>query len=69
MDIQYAQSMVFTPFDIAFPTNDIKAEAKANTEMILMADVNLDLLKEINQFGSVRNLKEKIGYLQGRQGK
>ena len=59
MDIQYAQSMVFTPCDFAFPTNGIKAEATANTEMILIADVDLDLLRELNQFGSVRNLKDR----------
>ena len=31
MDIQYAQSMVFTPCDFAFPSNGIKAEATPNT--------------------------------------
>lgn len=59
MDIQYAQSMVFTPCDFAFPTNGIKAEATPNTEMILIADVDLDLLSELNQFGSVRNLHDR----------
>lgn len=59
MDIQYAQSMVFTPCDFAFPTNGIKAEATANTEMILIADVDIDSLRELNQLGTVRNLKER----------
>ncbi len=59
MDIQYSQSMVFTPCDFAFPTNGIKAEATPNTEMILIADVDLDLLRELHQFGSVRNLKDR----------
>jgi predicted amidohydrolase len=59
MDIQFAQSVVFTPCDFAFPTNGIKAEATPNTEMILVADVDLDLLKELHQFGSVRNLKDR----------
>lgn len=27
--------------------------------MILIADVDLDLLRELNQFGSVRNLKDR----------
>ena len=45
MDIQYAQSTVFTPCDFAFPANGIKAEATPNTEMILIADVDIDLLK------------------------
>ena len=59
MDIQYAQSMVFTPCDFAFPANGIKAEATANTEMILIADLDIDLLRNLNQFGSVRNLKDR----------
>ena len=59
MDIQFAQSMVFTPCDFQFPTNGIKAEATQNTEMILIADVDLDLLRELNRFGSVRNLNDR----------
>ena len=59
MDIQFAQSMVFTPCDFAFPTNGIKAEATPNTEMILVADVDLDLLLELNEFGSVQNIKDR----------
>ena len=59
MDIQFAQSMVFTPCDFAFPTNGVKAEATQNSEMILIADVDIDLLRELNQFGSVRNLKDR----------
>ncbi|MCF8367662.1 MAG: carbon-nitrogen hydrolase family protein [Bacteroidales bacterium] len=59
MDIQFAQSMVFTPCDFAFPANGIKAEATTNTEMILIADVDIDLLRELNQFGSVKNLRDR----------
>jgi len=59
MDIQYAQSMVFTPCDFAFPANGIKAEATPNTEMILIADLDIDLLRQLNQFGSVRNLSDR----------
>lgn len=59
MDINYAQAMVFTPCDFAFPTEGIKAAATPNTEMILIADVDIDLLRELNQFGSVRNLKDR----------
>lgn len=59
MDIQYAQAVVFTPCDFSFPTNGIKAEATPNTEMILIADVDIDLLRELNKFGAVRNLKDR----------
>lgn len=59
MDIQYAQSAVFTPSDFAFPTNGVKTEATPNTEMTLIVDVDLNLLKELHNFGSVRNLKDR----------
>ena len=59
MDIQYAQSMVFTPCDFAFPADGIKAEATPNTEMILVVDLDIDLLRELNEFGSVTNLRDK----------
>ena len=59
MDIQYAQSAVFTPCDFAFPSNGIKAEATPNTEMILIADVDTYLLRELHELGSVRNLKDR----------
>ena len=59
MDIQYAQSMVFTPCDFAFPADGIKAEATPNTEMILVVDLDIDLLRELNEFGSVTNLRDR----------
>jgi len=59
MDMQFAQSIVFTPCDFAFPTNGIKAEATPNTEMVLIADVDIDLLTELHEFGSVKNLKDR----------
>lgn len=59
MDIQYGQSVVFTPCDFAFPTTGIKTEATPNTEMMLMADVDLDLLKELHEKGSVRILRDR----------
>ncbi|MBS1737196.1 MAG: GNAT family N-acetyltransferase [Bacteroidetes bacterium] len=59
MDIQYSQSVVFTPCDFAFPSNGIKSEATANTEMVLIADVDLSLLDELHSRGSVRNLKDR----------
>lgn len=59
MDIQYGKSMVFTPCDFAFPTNGIKSEATPNTEMILIADVDIDQLNELHNYGSVKNLKDR----------
>lgn len=59
MDIQYAQSGVFTPCDFSFPTNGIKSETTSNTEMILIADVDLTLLTELHLSGSVNNLLDR----------
>jgi predicted amidohydrolase/GNAT superfamily N-acetyltransferase len=59
MDIQYAQSAVFTPSDFAFPHDAVAAEATPNTEMTLMVDLDLDLLKELRKQGSVRNLQSR----------
>ena len=59
MDIQYAQSVVFTPCDFPFPINGVKTEATPNTEMILISDVDIDLLTELHNFGSVKNLKDR----------
>lgn len=59
MDIQYAQSAVFTPSDFAFPTNAVKAEATPNTEMVVLADVDLYLLRDIHEYGTVRTMKDR----------
>lgn len=59
MDIQFAQSAVFTPSDFAFPTNAIKAETTPNTEMMLVVDVDLHLLDELHHFGTVKLLQDR----------
>lgn len=59
MDIQYAQSAVFSPCDFAFSTEGIVAQATPNTEMVLIADVDLDDLKELHFSGSVHNLIDR----------
>ena len=59
MDIQYSQAAVFTPSDFAFPHDAVAAEATPNTEMTLIADLDLDLLKELREQGSVRNLQSR----------
>ncbi|QTA85811.1 carbon-nitrogen hydrolase family protein [Desulfonema magnum] len=59
MDIQYSQSAIFTPSDFAFPHDAVAAETTPNTEMTLIADIDLDLLKELRKHGSVRNLDSR----------
>ncbi len=59
MDIQYGQAAVFTPSDFAFPSNAIKGEATPNTEMTLIVDVDLNLLKELHHYGAVRTMSDR----------
>ncbi|MCA9773323.1 MAG: bifunctional GNAT family N-acetyltransferase/carbon-nitrogen hydrolase family protein [Myxococcales bacterium] len=59
MDIQYSQSGIFTPSDYAFPQDAIAAEATPNTEMTLVADLDLEKLKEMRMQGSVRNFQDR----------
>lgn len=59
MDIQFGQAAVFTPSDFAFPSNAIKGEATPNTEMTLIVDVDLNLLKELHHNGSVQVMKDR----------
>ena len=55
MDIQYAQSGIFTPSDIPFTRDAISAECTPNIETVIMDDVDLELLKRHRQTGSVVN--------------
>lgn len=56
MDIQYAQSGIFTPSDFMFPHDATLAEATPNAETTLIADLDINLIKRQRKFGSVRNL-------------
>lgn len=59
LDVQYAQSAVFSPSDFAFPQDAIMAETTPNTEMIIFSDLDLDKLKVLRNEGSVTNLKDR----------
>ncbi|NUN69708.1 MAG: GNAT family N-acetyltransferase [Bacteroidetes bacterium] len=55
LDIHYAQSAIFSPSDIPFTRDAIQSEATPNTEMVIVDDVDLELLKRHRQSGSVLN--------------
>lgn len=59
-DTHYAQSAVFTPADFAFPGDSIINEAAANSEALLVAEVNLDLLRTLHEHGAVTTLKDRL---------
>ena len=71
LDIQYAQSAIFTPSDLPFSRDAIQSEATPNIETVIVDDVDLELLKKHRQTGSVLNWQDrrtdlyKITYTKG----
>ncbi|AKO52604.1 hydrolase [Marinobacter psychrophilus] len=59
LDIQYAQSSVFSPSDFGFPHDAVMAETTPNTEMIMFSDMDLEKLTLVRNEGSVTNLKDR----------
>ncbi|MDX5377603.1 MAG: carbon-nitrogen hydrolase family protein, partial [Halomonas sp.] len=59
LDIQYAQSSVFTPSDFAFPHDAVLSETTPNTEMVIFSDLDLTRLTVVRAEGSVTNLKDR----------
>ncbi|NCT40566.1 MAG: GNAT family N-acetyltransferase [Alphaproteobacteria bacterium] len=59
MDIHYASSHIITPCDFPFARDGVAAEATANTETIIFADLNLNDLQVARQSGSVQNFKDR----------
>lgn len=58
-DIQYAQSCILTPCDLPFARDGIAAEASANVEMLIFADLAVDKLVDARLQGSVLNLSDR----------
>jgi len=59
LDVQYAQSSVFSPSDFAFPHDAVMAETTPNTEMIMFSDLDLEKLKLVRSEGAVTNIKDR----------
>ncbi len=59
VDIQYAQSAVFSPSDFAFSHDAIVSETTPNTEMTLIVDLDLHKLTQLQNEGSVRNYLDR----------
>lgn len=54
MDIQYAQSAIFTPSDIPFPSGAVAAECTENIETVVVQDIDLATLERNRLGGAVR---------------
>jgi len=59
MDIQYAQSAIFTPSDFSFPRDGIVAECTPNIEMVIVGDIDLEVLRRSRSSGSVRQFNNR----------
>ena len=59
LDIAYAQSAIFTPCDLPFARDGIAAEAEANIEQMIFADLDMARLDWAREQGSVRNLNDR----------
>jgi predicted amidohydrolase len=59
MDIQYAQSGIFTPSDFEFARDGVAAECNPNLETVVVADVDLEILRRQRKGGSVRQLRDR----------
>jgi predicted amidohydrolase len=59
VDVQYAQSAIFSPSDFCFPHDAIINEATANVETTLIADLDLDKLQSVKDTGAVRNFHDR----------
>ncbi len=59
VDVQYAQSAIFSPSDFGFPHDAIINETSANIETTLIADLDLAKLQRVKETGSVRNFADR----------
>lgn len=59
MDVQYAQSGIFTPSDFPFPRDAIAGECSANIETIVVGEVDLEILRRNRTTGTVTQWKDR----------
>jgi len=59
MDINYAQSGIYTPADFAFPPEAIAGECSPNLETVVIADLDLASLERTRKSGTVQNWKNR----------
>lgn len=59
MDIQYAQSGIFTPCDFSFSRDGIAADTTPNVETVAIADLRIETLVMARNNGTVKNLSDR----------
>ncbi|GGD90598.1 bifunctional GNAT family N-acetyltransferase/carbon-nitrogen hydrolase family protein [Paenibacillus nasutitermitis] len=59
VDIQYAQSGVYTPADFSFPRDGIAGECSENTETVMMAEVDMETLQRFRKSKDVLTFRDR----------
>ncbi|MBD3922382.1 carbon-nitrogen hydrolase family protein [Paenibacillus sp. PR3] len=59
MRLNYGQAAVLAPNDIPFPPRGIMVEGEINNDMIVTADLDLSLLYEVRERGSVMTWRDR----------
>lgn len=59
MRANFGQAAVITPNDIPFPPRGIQVEGELNHDMIVTADLDLDLLTQVREKGSVTTWRDR----------
>lgn len=59
MRANFGQAAVITPNDIPFPPQGLLAEGEINQDMIITADLDLDLLYRVREHGSVTTWRDR----------
>ncbi|MEH7236612.1 bifunctional GNAT family N-acetyltransferase/carbon-nitrogen hydrolase family protein [Bacillus sp. JJ1562] len=59
MDVQYAQSGIFSPSDFTFSSNGIVGECNPNIETIVVGEVDLESLRRNRNIGTETPLKDR----------
>lgn len=59
MGATFARSAILTPSDLSFPQNGIISEGETNIGMVVTGDIDLNLLYEIRENGSVTTWQDR----------
>ncbi|MFC4769826.1 carbon-nitrogen hydrolase family protein [Effusibacillus consociatus] len=59
MRANYGQAAVITPNDIPFPPRGIMVEGEINQDMVVTADLDLELLYQVRESGSVTTWRDR----------
>jgi predicted amidohydrolase len=59
MRLNFGQAVVITPNDIPFPPEGIAVQGEINQDMIVTADLNLELLHQVRESGSVTTWRDR----------